>query len=135
MGTWRSPCSESRRSSPSMRLGGGLGGQAAQLADHHQVLQAAQVRVEMRLFGHVAHALLVGDQVALNALAVEQDLAGGRLHQAGDHLHGGGLAGAVRPQVAGDLAGAGGKAHVIDGGDAEEAFGNVAQFEHGCYPM
>ncbi len=29
----------------------------------------------MRLLGHVAHALLVGDQVALDGLAVEQDLA------------------------------------------------------------
>ena len=89
----------------------------------------------MRLFGHVAHALLVGDQVALDRFAVEQDLAGGGVHQAGDHLHGGGLAGAVGAQVAGDLAGTGGKADLIDGGDAEKTFGDVAQFEHGCYPM
>ena len=63
--------------------------------------------VEMRLFRHVAHALLPGDQIALNGNAVEQDFAGGHLHQPGDHLHGGGFAGAVRPQVAGDLPGAG----------------------------
>ena len=91
------------------------------------------MRVEMRLFGHVAHALLVGDQVALNGLAVEQDLAGGHLHQPGDHLHGGGFAGAVRPQVAGDLAGAGRKADVVDGGDPGESLANVAKFEHAPY--
>ena len=56
-------------------IGGGPLGQAAQLAYHDQVLHAAQVRVEMRLLGHVAHALLVGDQVALNPLPVEEDLA------------------------------------------------------------
>ena len=97
-------------------------GRFAQLAHHDQVFEAAQMRVEMRLFGHVAHALLVGDRVALDGLAVEQDLAGGGLDQAGDHLHGGGFAGAVRSQVAGDLAGARREADVVDGGDAEEAF-------------
>jgi hypothetical protein len=45
----------------------------------------------------------------LNPFAVEKNLARSHFHQAGDHLHGGGLAGAVGTQVAGDLAGAGGK--------------------------
>ena len=40
------------------------------------------------------------------------------LDQPGDHLHGGGFAGAVRPQVAGDFAGARGEADVVHGGDA-----------------
>ncbi len=93
------------------------------------------MRVEMRLFRHVTHALLVRDQVGLNALAVEQDLARGRLDEPGDHLHGGGLAGAVRTQVTGDLAGARREANVVDGGDAEEMLGNVAKFEHTGYPM
>src|SRR5208337_5007213 len=33
----------------------------------------------------------------------------------------------------GGLAGAGGKAHAVHGGDAEESLGDAAQFEHGCY--
>ena len=37
--------------------------------------ESAQVRVEMRLFGDVTHALLVGDQVAANGLAAEKDFA------------------------------------------------------------
>ena len=102
-------------------LGRGLGGQIAQLAHHDEVFQAAQMRVEVRLFGHVAHALLVGDQVALDGLAVEEDLAGGHLDQAGDHLHGGGFARAVRAQVAGHLAGARREADVVHGGDAGES--------------
>ena len=61
----------------------------------------------------------------------KQDLARGHLHEPGDHLHGGGLARAVRAQVAGHLAGARRKADVVDGGDAVEPFGNVAKFEHG----
>ena len=88
------------------------------------------MRVEMRLFGHVAHALLVGDQVALDGFAVEQDLARGGLQQPGDHLHRGGFAGAVRPQVPGDLAGARRKADIVHGRDAAESLGNVAKFQH-----
>ena len=49
-------------------LGGRFGRQAAQLPHHDQVFEAAEVRVKMRLLGHVAHALLVGDQVALDGL-------------------------------------------------------------------
>ena len=116
-------------------FGGGLRGQAAQLAHHDQVFEAAEMRVKMRLFGHVAHALLVGDQVALDGFAVEKDLARGRLDQAGDHFHGGGFAGAVRPQVAGDFARAGGEADVVHGGDAGKSLGDVAQFKHRNSPQ
>ena len=63
------------------------------------------MRVQMRLFGHVAHALLIGDQVALNGFAIEENLARAHLDEPGDHLHGGGLAGAVRSQIAGHFAG------------------------------
>ena len=86
--------------------------------------------VEMRLLGDVAHALFVGDQVVLDPPSVEQNLAGGHFHQAGDHLHGGGFARSVRPKIAGDLAGAGDEAHAVDGERAGESFGDAAKFQH-----
>src|SRR5579864_7574117 len=84
----------------------------------------------MRLLWYVAHALLIGNQVVLNPFPIEEDLARGHLYERGNHFHGGGFAGAVRAQVAGDLAGAGRKADVIDCNDAGESFRNVAKFEH-----
>jgi hypothetical protein len=108
-------------------------GKAAQLGHHGQVFQAAEMGVEMRLLRHVAHAPLVGDEVVANGLAAEKDLARADLDQPGDHLHGGGFAGAVGTEVAGDFARGGGKADVVYGEDAREALGHVAQFErHGC---
>ena len=53
-----------QRQQPVDAIGGLLRGQIAQLADHDQVFEAGEVRVEMRLFGHVAHALLPGDRIA-----------------------------------------------------------------------
>ena len=108
-----------------------MAGRLRSWADHGEVFEAAEVGVEVRLLGHVAHALLVGDEVVLDGLALEEDLAERHFHEAGDHLHGGGFAGAVGAQVAGDLAGAGGEADAVDGGDAGETLGDVAKFEHG----
>ena len=48
--------------------------------------------VEVRLFGDVAHAALVGDEVIVDGLAVEKDVTDGHVDEAGDHLHGGGFA-------------------------------------------
>src|ERR1017187_6353838 len=89
--------------------------------------------VEIRLLRHVAHALLVGDQVAPDGLAVKKDLARAGLDEPGDHFHGGGFSGAVGAQVTGDFARGGGEADVIYGEDARETLGDVAQFErHNC---
>ena len=102
--------------------------QVAKLRDHGQVFDAGEMVVEIGLFGDVAHAALVGDQVVLDGLAVEEDLAKGHLDEAGDHLHGGGLAGAVGAEIAGDLAGSRGEADVVDGGNAGEVLGDTAKF-------
>ena len=91
--------------------------------------------VEVRLFGNVAHAALVADQVVLDGLAFKEDVAEGHFDQAGDHLHGGGLAGAVGAEVAGDLAGAGSEADVVNRGNAGEVLGDAAQFEHRKAPF
>src|SRR5271157_3501927 len=69
-------------------------------------------------------------RVALHGVALEQDLARSRLEQPGDHLHGGGFARAVGPEVTRDFAGTRGEADVVHGGDAGETLGNLAKFEH-----
>ena len=97
-------------------------GEVAELGDHGEVFGAGEMGVEVRLFGDVAHAALVGDEVVLDGLAVEENFAGGHFDEAGDHLHGGGFAGAVGAEVAGDFAGAGGEGHVVDGGNTGEVF-------------
>ena len=57
------------------------------------------------------------------------------LHQRVEHAQGGGLAGAVGTEQAGDLAVVGGEAHVVHRGDrtglAGEGFVEVAGLDHG----
>jgi len=113
-----------------MRAGGWSRREVSQQADHAQIFEAAQVRVEMRLFGHVAEALLVADQVVPDGSALEQDFACRRLDERGDHFHSGRFAGAVGPQVAGDLAGARGEADVVYRDDSAEVLRDVAKLEH-----
>ena len=115
MGVYRSLQSVKSRSRPLMRSAARFPGQVAKLGDHHQIFEPAEVTIRVRLFRYVAHATLVGDEVVLDALAIEEDLAGGHFHQAGNHFHGGGFTRSVWPQIAGDLAGARDEAHIIDG--------------------
>ena len=70
----------------------------------------------MRLFRHVADALLKGGEIVVDAVAVVKDLPLGGFDQAGEHLHGGAFAGAVGAQVAEDLAWLYREAHLPHGG-------------------
>ena len=65
--------------------------------------------------------------LASTRLAEQQRLAFARRQQAGQHLHGRGLAAAVRADEAEDLAAFDGEAHPIDGGEIAEAAGEVAR--------
>ena len=69
-------------------------------------------------------------EVFVDVAAAEEDFAVVGLDHPGDHLDGGGLAGAVGAQVAEDFAFAEGKADVLDGGDGAIALGGVADFQH-----
>ncbi len=84
----------------------------------------------MRLLRHVPHAPFMGDQIALDGLSFEEDLAGGHLHHPRDHFHRGGFAGAVGPEIAGNFSRPNGEADAVHGGDAGEALYDMAQFEH-----
>ena len=69
------------------------------------------------------------DTVALDGLALKEDLAIGRLDKPGDHLEGGRLTRAVRAQVAGYLTGPGRKTDILDSRSTGIHFGNVAQYK------
>ncbi len=63
-----------------------------------------EVRVEIRLFRDVADLLLVGERILGQRTAVERDRSRARLEQADDDVDRGALAGAVRAEIADDLA-------------------------------
>ena len=81
-----------------------------------QVLAAGKVRIEVRLLGHVADLPLEGSEIVVDAAALIEDLALGRLDQAGEHFHGGALRRAVGAQVAENLARPDGEADLPHGG-------------------
>jgi hypothetical protein len=62
--------------------------------------------------------------------AVEQDLAAGRLLEAGDHPQGGGLAAAGRPQQREELALGDPEVDVLDGPDVVAAGGELLLHRH-----
>ena len=84
------------------------------------------MRIELRLLRHVAEPLPVRNAVALDGLALKEDLAVGRLDEPGDHLEGGRLTRAVRAQVAGYFTGAGRETDILDSRSTGIHFGNVS---------
>ena len=72
-------------------------------------------------------ALLHGDVV--DALAADENVAGGGHFQPGDHAQHGGLAAAAGPEQRHQLAFLHGKGDVVDGGDLAEFFADVFQFD------
>src|ERR1700749_1017922 len=91
------------------------------------------MRVEIRFLGHVTHALLPRDRIALDPLPLKQNVPGRYLNQPRDHLHRRGLARAVRAEISRDLARASGEAHIRNRRNLEETLRNVAKLEHGVY--
>src|SRR5690348_10901133 len=95
---------------------------------------SAEVRVEVRLFWHIADAApkgFAGFGIVVDALAIQRDFAGGRLKQANDHFDRGALAGAVGTEIAERFAAMNLEAHMVDDRDTGVTFGQVANFEHG----
>jgi hypothetical protein len=104
--------------------------QPAQPAHQLQVLEATELRVQMRLLGYVAYRAQEAGPVGSNVAAVEQNVAAGGLNQADQDLHRGALACAVRPQVAEDLARANGETDVVNGRDPVVSLRNISYLQH-----
>ncbi len=100
-------------------LGGGLahlGAVALAQLDHsHDVLFDAHAAEDRRLLGQIAdaHARALVHGLGGDVLAIQADAAIVRRDQAGDHVETGGLAGAVRPEQAHDLAAMQGEADAL----------------------
>ena len=103
---------------------------AAKPAHQLEILAAGEVRVEVGLLRHVADAPLEGGEVLIHAAAAVEDLAFGRLDQAGQHLHRGALAGSVGSEVAEDFAGPTVKLTCADGGRVVVILRQRPGFEH-----
>jgi hypothetical protein len=66
----------------------------------------------------------------VDGAAEQQRLARGRRQQAGQHLHGRGLAASVRAEKPKDLTALDGEAHPVHGGEVAEAAGEVVRHDH-----
>ena len=79
----------------------------------HQVLLYRQLAVQRERLRHIAHAAARGHVFRVHRLAKQPGLAVGGGQQAGEHLHGGGLAAPVAAQKAKNLAALDAKAHMV----------------------
>jgi hypothetical protein len=106
------------------------GGDALDARDELEVLAHGHVRVERRGFRQVARAPLRLDRVRENVVAGDGCVALGRRHVAGQYPHGRGLAGPVRAEEPEDFSSFDAEAHIVHGGDAAVALGEVLDLDH-----
>ncbi|CAM5527602.1 hypothetical protein SSTU70S_03289 [Stutzerimonas stutzeri] len=78
--------------------------ETAHLGDEFEEAAHAHVAITGRAFGQIADLALGLQRLRLDVVAEDAGAAGGRREEAGQHLHGGGLAGAVRAEKAQHLA-------------------------------
>jgi hypothetical protein len=105
--------------------GGGGGVEAVHAADEVQVLGCGEAAEEGQAFGDNADLTLEFHGAGSGVEAEDLDGAGGGCEQAGEHLDGSGLAGAVGAEEAKELAGGDGEVDVLDGGEVAEAAGEI----------
>jgi len=93
-----------------------------------QVLLHGQLAIERERLRHVAHTPACGHVAWIHRLAEQLRLALAGRQQAGQHLHGGGLAAAVGAQEAEDLAALDAKAHMVHRHEVAEAHRQILRF-------
>ena len=96
-----------------------------------EILPHRELGVEREGLRHVADAAAQAHVVGIDRSAEQRRLALARRQQAGQHLHRGRLAAAVRAEEAEDLAALDGEAHAVDRGEVAEAHGEVARHDRG----
>ena len=105
--------------------GGGGGVEAVHAADEAEVFGCGETAEEGEAFGDDADLALDFDGVGGGVEAEDLDAAGGGSEEAGEHLDGGGFAGAVGAEEAEELAGRDGEVDVLNGGEVAEAAGEA----------
>ncbi len=108
-----------------------VGWKPAQAASQLQVFEAGKVTVQVGFFGYITQALTECDGVVEDVLPLIENVTRCRVQQAGQNLYRSRFAGAVRTQIARDLAGAHRETHVIDNRRTAKPLREVANFEHG----
>ena len=88
--------------------------------------------VEVWFLRNIAETPFEGAQIVADVLPIEQNLAGRRLQQAGEHLDRGALAGAIGSDITQNFAAPDLKADVRDGGNSPVVLGQAANFKHGA---
>ncbi len=117
------------RSTQSRRGGETLAGDVVEAGEERDVLFHREVAVEGEQLRHVADALLDLLGVGADVEPGHASVAGARREQAGEHLDGGRLAGAVGAEEAEDLALGDLEAHMVDGDEIAERAGEIADLD------
>ena len=90
-----------------------------------EVLPDRQLGIEREGLRHVADAAADIHVVGIDLVAEQPGCAFARRKQSGQHLHGGRLAAAVRPEKAEDLAAGNAEADIVDRGEIAEPHGEL----------
>jgi hypothetical protein len=109
----------------------GPAGKSTEAAGELEILAAAEVGIEVGLFGDVAEAALEAFEIAADVLTLEEDASAGGLEEAGEHLDGGAFSGTVGAEIAENLTRLDGEADRIHGGWSDEGLGEIESFQHG----
>ncbi|VTM08014.1 Uncharacterised protein [Pseudomonas aeruginosa] len=108
---------------------------AADLGDEIEEPLHGHFRIAGRTFRKIADEALRLQRAATDVEAEDARRAGAGREEAGKHLHGGGLAGAVRAEEAQHLSGRHPEGQVIHHRPRAEAFAEVRCFDHGPLPV
>ena len=122
-----------------LQAGSTLGaGDKVEIGVETEVLLHRQIGVEAEALGHVGQPRLGPLRIARHGDPIHERVPRGRPQDPGEHAQGGGLAGAVRPHEAEQLAAPDLEAHPGDGGEiaefAAEAFDAEEGIGHGFIP-
>ena len=104
--------------------------EAANFGDEFEEGFGGHVAVKRRALGQIADFLFGLDRELLDVVAADIGLAAGGQQKSGDHLHGGGFAGAVGPEKAQDLAPAYLQGNAVDGGQWPKPLGQADKRDH-----
>jgi hypothetical protein len=127
---------EIRQQLPGAGLAHGLA-HAVERGTEAEIVEAAELRVEIALVGHHAHQMLGRPGLAGAVDPADPDRARVGARKAGEHVDGGGLAGTVGTQETEQLTLRDAKGDPVDGLDLAETLGQVFNensFAHGASP-
>ena len=102
-----------------------------QVKDEIEIALDGHVQIQRRDLREIADVGLGLDGILENVHAVDERLSGRRGNVAGEHVHGRGLAGAVRAEKSEDLPVLHGKADVVHGFFVTVMLCQISDFDHG----